>query len=250
MGKRSYKLVKRTATAIEALQDAASVLEDLAGEMGDWRDNIQDAFEGTEKYERVEQAAELLEEAHSEVEFSIEELEALAERLADGEGFIPACRCHQPCVPCPYCGWDGQLLSTQRGQRRRYTDGKVSFVAGTVRRIRTPDGRVVKRGQVALPPMLRERPGKDALAGFAMPMVAWVDTMPYGRRSPSRATRLGNARAEAEVALDALAVATDVDTSKLDEELADTVTDLRDKLEEVRNAFDALDDVEFPGMYG
>lgn len=50
----------RETTIEEAVQDAISEVESLRDEMNEWRDNIEERFGGTEKYERVSEAADQL----------------------------------------------------------------------------------------------------------------------------------------------------------------------------------------------
>lgn len=51
----------RQSTVSDAVADAFSEFEALAEEMGQWRDNIEEKFSATEKFERVSEAADALE---------------------------------------------------------------------------------------------------------------------------------------------------------------------------------------------
>ena len=57
----SYKTVMRETTVAAAIADAFDEIENLASEMGDWRDNLEEKFSSTDKYERVSEAASTLE---------------------------------------------------------------------------------------------------------------------------------------------------------------------------------------------
>lgn len=57
---RGYKSVKRTGV-VGDVEGAYSDLQELGSEMGEWRDNLEEKFSSTEKYERVSEAADALE---------------------------------------------------------------------------------------------------------------------------------------------------------------------------------------------
>ena len=56
------------------LEDAMSTVEELRDEMSEWRDNIEEGFSHTEKYERVSEAADALEVEAPEAPSSAEEV--------------------------------------------------------------------------------------------------------------------------------------------------------------------------------
>lgn len=60
MAKR-YKTTTHDSSIMDAVEDAKSVVEELASEMSEWRDNMEEKLSQTEKYERVSEAADCLE---------------------------------------------------------------------------------------------------------------------------------------------------------------------------------------------
>jgi hypothetical protein len=91
--KTSKKVSKpRTTTHKEKLLDAlkcGNVVEDLASEMGDWRDNLEsNSMEHLPKYEEVSEAADTLENAGQEIESSVDELRAALEEIKELNGEI------------------------------------------------------------------------------------------------------------------------------------------------------------------
>lgn len=61
----AYKTESRTDTLSDALSTAYGEFESLAEEFGEWRDNMSDSLQSTDKYSRVETAADILGE-HTE----------------------------------------------------------------------------------------------------------------------------------------------------------------------------------------
>lgn len=63
MGKKSEEF---TMSADAALAHARSIIEDLASEMAEWRDNMEEKLSATAKYEEVSEAADTLDNALNE----------------------------------------------------------------------------------------------------------------------------------------------------------------------------------------
>lgn len=76
-----YKLVKKTMTVSAALSEAQE-LSGLAGEIGEWRDKLQGtAFENTDRYRMVEEAADSLEDLASQAEEACADLDGLPQEV-------------------------------------------------------------------------------------------------------------------------------------------------------------------------
>ena len=61
--------IARLSEALGKIDDAISELEELQGEMQDWADNMSGTnLENTEKYQRVEETASLLEDGINELQ--------------------------------------------------------------------------------------------------------------------------------------------------------------------------------------
>ncbi len=84
MGRRNWKNTKHSSSLVAAIDSgAADEIGGLAEEMGEWRDNMEESFGHTAKFEEVSDAADTLEEQQSELEQAVSEL---LEALADGDG--------------------------------------------------------------------------------------------------------------------------------------------------------------------
>lgn len=59
MAKIKYETV--TSSLVDAIENGFSELESLGEEMGEWRDSLEERFSSTEKYERVSEVADTLE---------------------------------------------------------------------------------------------------------------------------------------------------------------------------------------------
>lgn len=79
-----------TTTHTEKLLDilkCGNVVEDLASEMGDWRDSLEsNSMEHLPKYEEVSEAADTLENAGQEIETTVDELSTALEGLGELNG--------------------------------------------------------------------------------------------------------------------------------------------------------------------
>lgn len=80
MGKRG-KNVKCTEDATSAIEIAVSAFEELKDEMGEWRDNMEEKLSHTDKYERVSEAADSLEEVHSNTEDALSTVSSNIDKL-------------------------------------------------------------------------------------------------------------------------------------------------------------------------
>lgn len=63
---RKTRIVSIDSTVGALLTEAFGEVEDLANEMAEWRDNMPESLQGSDKYERVSECAEMLENQHSE----------------------------------------------------------------------------------------------------------------------------------------------------------------------------------------
>jgi len=63
---KSYKTITREATIEETVLFAYADIGELADEMGEWRDNLEEKFSNTQKYSDVEEVASALEEYREE----------------------------------------------------------------------------------------------------------------------------------------------------------------------------------------
>lgn len=68
------KVAEWTESEILGLVDEVS---ELANEMGEWRDNLEEKFSSTSKYEEVSESAEMLEELYNNLDSEMQELQDL-----------------------------------------------------------------------------------------------------------------------------------------------------------------------------
>ena len=85
---KGRKIVTSQQSVEHAISAAYSDVSDLASEMREWADNLEEKFSGTEKYERVTEAADTLEQCE---EPSIDECtqKLLEETLVEVGGYKP-----------------------------------------------------------------------------------------------------------------------------------------------------------------
>ncbi len=100
------KYVGVTSTVTSLISDAGSIVEELKDEMSEWRDNLEEKFSATEKYERVNEAADALE--NSDVTGKAEELIEALEEATKGKPYKPGCAPHVVGTACAVCKWDGK----------------------------------------------------------------------------------------------------------------------------------------------
>jgi hypothetical protein len=104
------KHIKIETTVENALSAAGSDVNDLKDEMDSWRDGMEDKFSSTEKYERVSEAADGLENA--DLESHCEALVTALQELSEGRPFVAGCPEHVVGTPCPLvkkCSWKGEM---------------------------------------------------------------------------------------------------------------------------------------------
>lgn len=59
---RAIKMTTHESTLESLISDAFSIFEELGSELGEWRDNLEEKFSQTSKYEMVSEAANAMEE--------------------------------------------------------------------------------------------------------------------------------------------------------------------------------------------
>jgi chromosome segregation ATPase len=103
MAGKSYKYVPRTTTLESAVADAFSEFQTLAEEMEEWRSNMEEKFSQTERYSRVEEVAQTLEN-HTDapdIPESVSDEEVVyseAVNRSKREGPSRAVRCENACA--------------------------------------------------------------------------------------------------------------------------------------------------------
>jgi len=265
----SKKRVKCEETIREALEYAGSAIEELKTEIEEWKENLEsNDMDHLPKYEEVEECYSTLEDA--ELETAVEEFISALESASEGVPAKPGCPEHVVGTPCSVCKWSGKSKARALPELKifdppeKQDDGRtliaiqdgdhyVSEFGWTVEKVKAIHQRRVERAEkynerCAIP--ARRKPEAEVLPVEGLDeflldtTVSYVETRPYGRRSPSRADRCGNACAALEAALDALQPALDA-LDPVDDrvsELLDALGELREKAEEVVCA-------EFPGMF-
>jgi len=262
-------------TSVEGiLGDAPSEIDDLKEEMASWRDALEDKFSGTEKYERVSEAADTLENA--DLDTSCGALVDAIEKAAEGEEGVEACPEHVAGTPCPACAWDG-VLPTPAFERfdppqlRRIAPHGEKLYVGRITKghgiTRTSTWftdlekfELVLASRQAPPPRRQAVVAVEPIAEFvelAARELKYTEAQAYKGKSLSRQDRLGNAAGALRLALDEVrgAVETFREAHKEDDadastERSDLVDEIASAADELETALDDLDGVEFPGMYG
>lgn len=102
------KTITDSISVTDAMQEGVSELQDLANEMSEWRDNLEEKLSHTEKFERVSECADVLESASSAAESTAQELDAVLTRAACSVIPREGCPKHVAKTPCARCGWDGE----------------------------------------------------------------------------------------------------------------------------------------------
>lgn len=90
----------------------------LAEEMGEWRDNLEEKLSHTDKYERVSEAADTLENA--DVESLCDTLVEALRALSEGSPAVAGCPEHVVGTRCTRCKWDG-VAKKPHGYKRTIT---------------------------------------------------------------------------------------------------------------------------------
>lgn len=266
----------RTVNAIEAVQEGVCEIVDLAGEMRDWYDALPDSLQMTDKGERVDEAAQALED--SDIERIGDTFDAALSAIVDGVPEVVACPEHAEGERCPRCGWSGKSHTAQRTPLREYTygetiserfGGRQMYIAtkgnGTwsvsadateaeftteLQRIRENHQRDLERAdridalyRLGANQRIAHEPALEPVDEMEATFDALTVTLPVGRKRQSRAQRLAHAINRVVVGANALRVACEDRKDKRFETLIETLIELIDATDEVA-------EVEFPGMYG
>lgn len=240
---RKGKMIRVEMTALEAIDQCACTIEELAEEMGSWRDGMEEKLSHTEKYERVSEAADALE--NSEVRSAVDSVESAIEEL-EGKPFKPGCPEHVLGQKCSRCGWNGvarkpsyepELLlkkpimeSYRTGNGDRLVVAKVregygyrvydvpkgaseAEIEGERLRAKTyfdelhakwvENNAPEKLIRSRLPDTPELLPLEE-LQGIGETKCAWQELQPYKGRSLSRADRLGEATQSGRAGLDSM----------------------------------------------
>lgn len=73
----------RTMTVVDAVSEAWGIIEELGEEMEDWRANMEDKFSTTDKYSRVEEAAQTLQGESEPTEPDSDTVKAITVTIQD-----------------------------------------------------------------------------------------------------------------------------------------------------------------------
>lgn len=68
MARKRFKITEQTSTVSGVVADVASELEELAQEMRDWADNMEESFSHTDKFQQVSDVADTLEYVDLDIE--------------------------------------------------------------------------------------------------------------------------------------------------------------------------------------
>jgi len=264
MSKRGKSVTLKTCVE-EILADVPMAIDELKEEMTSWRDALEDKFSGTEKYERVSEAADTLD---NDLETLCGTLRDALEKAAEGEEAVEACPEHAAGTPCPACRWNGVLPTVlferfDPPQSRRIAGSRQLYVGQIVKGSGKSSWFTdVARFEAALAARTAPPPRREAVVGVE-PIAAFVDVLtremthvelqPYKGKSLSRQDRLGTATGLLHMAVDearsALAAHKEPPQTT-SAEVVDRVDEIESAVDEVEMALDELDGVEFPGMYG
>jgi len=280
MASGTYKKVKTSVSA--ALADGASVISELAEEMGEWRDNLEEKLSHTDKYERVSEAAELLE--GSDMESLCDALVTAIEEASEGKPAKLGCPAHVVGTACPVCKWSGVLnagrpLVIERLDAPRpasweggppsvarigavYYSSLAAWAKDAARaRAKFEAANQIPAERKAEPEVKALFEGDESLGGDGLGdhEIEVSEFHPYKGKSASRATRCSDACAlirsacdEVESALDELTSLLDTEAERAselaEEELEEEQQVKRDRIDEIRGALDevtnALDELE------
>jgi chromosome segregation ATPase len=222
MGKTKYRT--ETTSASSAVSDAMSEIQGLRDEMTEWRDNIEEKFSQTDKFKRVSEAADMLDQV------------ADNEPTEPGDGFDETVSFMAEANP--------------RGLSRRAR--LANAVAALEAVVNAAEGKladmeeehdIAEREQEQADEAVETAKGEieDAEAALAAAQEAGDDV---------GAATAEDALAKAKQALvDAEQRLSDAN-DKLDEVSEEKVEELRTYMEEIQEVIDNVQDVEFPGMFG
>jgi hypothetical protein len=281
MGRRG-KYITLTATALEALDNGRSEVEQLTEEMTEWRENLEsNDMSHLPKYDEVSETAETLE--ISGLDEAARELETALEAAARGKPGKPGCPPHVAGRPCKRCRWSGKikppakaprltiykdpyydafgnqvvaLLRHPWGSDALYHAGEYGSVSAAQRAAEADYERELRealRDGGEIPQRIPDEPAvppHPELGALAEHQVKWSEFRKYGKRAMnlSRADRLSNAVSAMHAAVEYLTeelsalLETDPDDERVQEALEAT--------EQVASAVEEVEGVDFPGMFG
>lgn len=284
------KHIKVDTTVENALSLAGSEIGDLWNEMNDWRDSMEDKFSSTEKYERVSEAADTLE--NSELESRCEALAEAIRELSEGKPFVAGCPEHvvgTVCLKSAKCGWKGEMFKHNSWGKQTITRHSPPKTIKRAEKTATYFGSIGNQiWYVDEPASSKDRASTlvafDAAAAEAeaenlcidtpfivaripdepeiLPIeglddlleapVSYTEFQPYKGKSCSRADRLGNAITAAQAAIEVVRTKIETKSKELPTsgEGSKRLEDVLEAVEEVENGIGELEGVEFPGMYG
>jgi len=274
-----------TTSVVSALEDAASVVEELQDEMTSWRDNMSSAnMEHMPKFDEVSECCDSLESA--DLRQRVDDLVVVIGQCTEGKSFRAGCHEHVVGKKCKRCGWSGVLhiqtiYPLVEATTHFRSETEVAYIqdgcARTVFRVTGPsptqediDAELVHARQYwwkeaariaeynatqQIPPRRPDEPEEEAMPG-AEGLDATF-TYPEGRkrRRPSRASRLDEATTLLEGSVNALegklGELRDAERNvPLTDAQSDLLSDVEIAMQDIREALDELGSVEFPGMFG
>lgn len=264
-------------TAAEAIDCAACGIEELTDEMTSWRDGMEEKLSHTEKYERVSEAADALE--NSDARNYVESIEQAISGL-EGTPFKAGCPEHVVGTKCPRCGWKGvprkaAVEPTIRVCDEPYNSHGARLVAQVYEsqscskvfvvekdagedRIAAERERAQKcfeslhaewaehnAPEKLIPRRLPDEPevlGLDELECIGDSKVSWQELQPYKGKSKSRADRLSDATTAGKAGIEAMREALDkYEEAHKDDEQSDAKDDAADRIQTLRDALDELE---------
>lgn len=225
------KIVTVNENAQSALEIGMNELESLRDEMGEWAGNMEGTgLENTEKYERVREAADTLDNAVSELEGKSDEIEELLQKADADVSLSRIDVTYSEFVP-----YKGRSLS----RSDRLSNARDAAIAAI------EAARPVIESWMPAGPFVLE--GRDDAGAWSWSNVAETEEEATFEK-----------REEATDALEAL-VEQGRDRTRLhvieaqaeeEESEAETLQEALDLLQECEDGWGEVEDVEFPGMFG
>jgi hypothetical protein len=210
-------------TVEDALSGTSSDIEELRDEMESWRDNLEEHFSSTEKYERVSDAASALEDL--DVENRTSALVEALELASDGKAARSACAPHVVGAPCERCGWNGH--------------GKATELLAEEAEPAIPEFAGILKATVQFSKAKKRRASRaDRATEAASALMAAVEVV-MGRCLKAQETL------EARLLVD-----TSAPTVPADQAALRRVAEINELADEVDSICSELAEVDFPGMYG
>jgi hypothetical protein len=275
MAKGKYIACK--STVLDALDGSA--FEELRDEMVEWRDNLEGTgLESTDKFQAVSECADTLESA--EVEEKARQVAEAIEEALEGKPFKAGCPPHVEGQKCKRCKWDGKRKQNRKSTPKlQLFDEPLESGFGDTIWAQVVDGNCYHTYEVSKHSkadahqkatenfnlLKKEHDEWDALHAIPAQMpdepefepcqvvvehiedkeIQWSEFRKYGKQAMnlSRSDRAGNASAGLRAAIDAIHEA--LEEHKDDERVA-TILEYTDEL---GDALEEVEGVEFPGMY-